>query len=93
MSVVESVAREIGGLGEKAAGSVMAETALSLAHELDGENSATSKSMCAKALIDVMRELRVLAPPRKESDDLAKLRQRRDKRRSGGSRAKDSSRS
>ena len=37
-------------------------------------NSATSKSMCAKVLVEVLRELRALAPPKKEKtkvDDLA----------------------
>jgi hypothetical protein len=75
------------------AGSTLAATALSLAVELDGDNSATSKSMCAKALADVMRELRALAPPRKENDDVTDLARKRDERLARGSAAPDSSRS
>jgi len=46
-------------------------------------NSATSKSMCAKALLEVMQQLRQLAPPAKKETDLDKVRARRAARRSG----------
>jgi hypothetical protein len=65
----------------------MAATALALAVELDGPTSATSKSMCAKALVDVMRELRALAPAEKENDGLDDLAARRRKRIAGESAA------
>lgn len=83
MSVFEAVERDISALGVKAEGTALAATALALAVELDGRSSATSKSMCAKALIDVLRELRSIAPPREEKDDLSKLREQRQKRRAG----------
>jgi hypothetical protein len=56
------VERDLDLLGPKAAESGLAATALALAREMDGPNSLTSKSMAAKALIDTMRELRVLVP-------------------------------
>jgi hypothetical protein len=49
---------------------------------MDGPNSLTSKSMAAKALIDTMRELRVLVPPMQEADGLDDLTKRREARRS-----------
>jgi hypothetical protein len=82
MSVVEAVAKDLEAMGPKAAESTLAATATALAAELDGANSATSKSMCAKALIDVMRELRALAPPKREADRLDDLTARREARRS-----------
>jgi hypothetical protein len=50
-------------------------------------NSATSKSMCAKALVDVMRELRALAPPKPEEDEVERARKRRADRLAGQSAA------
>jgi hypothetical protein len=62
----------------KAGKGPLAETALALARELDDDgNSATSKSMCAKAMVDVLRELRTLAPPKVEDTDLERARKRR----------------
>lgn len=46
-------------------------------------NSATSKSMCAKALLEVMEQLRELAPPAQKETDLDKVRARRASRRAG----------
>jgi hypothetical protein len=91
MAVVDAVQAEIDRIGEKAQGTTMAETALSLARELDGQNSATSKSMCAKALIDVMRELRSLAPPVPEEDEVERARKRRADRLAGTAAAGSSS--
>lgn len=80
MGVVDSVLRDIEKLGSEAADSGLAATALALAAELDGSNSATSKSMCAKSLIDVMRELRTLAPPKKQEDRVDEIAKRRERR-------------
>ncbi len=80
MSVVEAVRADIEKLGAGGQGSGLAATALALAAELDARNSATSKSMCAKSLIDVMRELRALAPPAESEDDLERARKRREDR-------------
>lgn len=61
------------------AGSSLAAAGLALARELDnGRNSATSKSMCARALVDVLRELRELAPEKREENPLDQIRARRD---------------
>jgi hypothetical protein len=57
------------------------QTARSLAAELDGRASATSKSMCAKALVDVLRELESVAPAVKEADAVDDLDTRRKRRR------------
>lgn len=82
MSVVDSLRAELEALGPRGAGSTLAATALALAAELDADNSATSKSMCAKSMVDVLRELRVLAPPKPEVDNLDDLTARRMARRS-----------
>lgn len=59
--------------------SALAAVALAMACELDsGRNSATSKSMCARALAEVMRELRELAPAKREESPLDEIRARRD---------------
>jgi hypothetical protein len=60
---------------------VLEATAQALAVELDDAgNSATSKSMCAKSMIDVVRELRAVAPSQEAKDDLDDLAARREKR-------------
>jgi hypothetical protein len=90
MSVRDAVERELEEFG--AAKSVLGETALALAVELDdGANSATSKSMCAKAMVDVLREIRALKPPKPKADSVTDLSERRAKRRRAA--AKASSRS
>ena len=52
------------------AGSVEAATARAMAVELDNPNSATSKSMCARAMLDAIDRLRALAPAVEEDDAL-----------------------
>jgi hypothetical protein len=63
------------------AASGLAATALALSRELDApSNSATSKSMCAKALMDALDQLRTLTPAEEDHDkvdDLAKQREAR----------------
>lgn len=56
-------------------------SALALAREMDANNSATSKSMCAKALNETLEQLRALAPPVKQEDTIDELSRERDKRR------------
>lgn len=62
----------------------LAMTALALAREMDSESSATSKSMCATALVNVMGRLRELAPPDEKRDGLDDLASRRAARLAGG---------
>jgi hypothetical protein len=62
----------------------LAATAIALAREMDSpDNSATSKSMCGKALLETMKRLRELSPPAKKETPLDELKQHRDKRRGG----------
>lgn len=84
MSVVEAVEAYVSGLGPLT-GSPLAATALVLAGELDDpNNSATSKSMCARALTETLDKLRALAPDEKPKvSKLDELRQRRDQRSAG----------
>lgn len=72
-----AVERDVKALGGDLAGSVLAETALALARELDQENSATSKSMCAKSMVEVLAEMRALVPPTPEEDEVERARKRR----------------
>jgi hypothetical protein len=85
VSVEAAVEREVRRMGAPWRDSVLAATALALAVELDAENSATSKSMVAKALNETMAELRALAPQKKEADPVDDLRAQRTKRRSRAS--------
>jgi hypothetical protein len=56
----------------------LAASALALAREIDTPgNSATSKSMCAKALLDTLDRLRELAPSDAGDDRLDELATRR----------------
>lgn len=74
----QAVLRDVEELGELPAGSgALVASALALARELDVRNSATSKSMCARALREAMDRLRELAPPvlkRDAVDELAAAR-------------------
>jgi hypothetical protein len=77
VSVVEAVEAE---LAELKVSGALAACALAMASEIDGNTSATSKSMCAKVLVDVMQRLRADAPPVPIKDPVDELRQRRQKR-------------
>lgn len=68
---------EIRSRDAKLADSALGATALALAREIDGGNSATSKSMCARELRELMTLLKNLAPAAAEKDDLDELRTRR----------------
>lgn len=66
----------------KGADPVLGATALALAAELDDpDNSATSKSMCARALNETMREIRDLCPPEREVTRVDEIREQYEKRR------------
>jgi len=80
MSVLAAVKRDLADIAKRdprLAKSGLAASALALAIQLDAANSATSKSMCAKALNDTLDRLRELAPPAKEADSLDELQARR----------------
>lgn len=59
----------------------LAASARALAREMDvPKNSATSKSMCARALAETLQRLRDLAPPLEEADGIDDLASRRSAR-------------
>jgi hypothetical protein len=90
MSVAKAVKRDIADIRkrDRALGdSALAASALVLAEQLDDPgNSATAKSMCARALREALDRLRELAPARKESDDVDDLAKRRARRRTAARR-------
>lgn len=70
-SVVAGVKRDLADIARRdpaLARSSLALSALALARELDADNSATSKSMCARALRETIDRLRELVPPDIEGD-------------------------
>ena len=81
MSVVEALARDLVAIREASAvlaDSALAATAMALAEEMDSpSNSATSKSMCARVLTDVLDDLRGQMPAKEEGDELDDLAARR----------------
>lgn len=84
MSVLESVERDLAEIAErdaKLAESGLAALAKQLAREMDENNSATSKSMCAKALMEALEKLRELSPAEKADDRVDELAGRRAERR------------
>jgi len=83
ITVVASVKRDLAALGDRGlAVSGLAAVALELAAQMDDKtNSATSKSMCARALSEVLAQLRGLAPVEVEDDRLDDLASRRADRR------------
>lgn len=74
MGVVESVQGDIDRLAERmplVAECAEAALALALASEIDASrNSATSKSMCARALSETMKDLRAMVPPEEKKGAL-----------------------
>lgn len=89
--IIDAVERDLAAI--RAADAELAESALaalavSLAREIAHPgNSATSKSMCARTLLDTMNQLRDLAPAKEEGDGLDDLSARRAARLAGGSTA------
>jgi hypothetical protein len=86
-SAVEADLRDIAKREPRLARSAQAAAALALARELDDDNSATSKSMCAKALNETMDRLRELAPPEQIKDGVDDISAQRAKRRKRGAAA------
>lgn len=89
--VSEAVARDVAAMARRdrsIAESGHAATARALARELDHPwNSATSKSMCARALTETLDRLRELLPPEEEKDGLDDLSARRAARLGGAATA------
>ncbi len=81
MSVVDATEADLAAIRKLApalADSALGALALALASEIDeAGNSATSKSMCARALTDVLGQLRDLTPENGEGDSLDDLSARR----------------
>src|ERR1017187_1307213 len=83
-----AVERDLARIPEELADSALAAACLAMARELDSPiNSATSKSMCAKALLDILNRLHELIPADEERDDLDDLATRRAARLAGGATA------
>lgn len=83
LRVVDAVQRDLDEIAKRdpdLARSAHAATALALAREMDGSNSATSKSMCAKALTETMDRLRELAPEEEPDDAVDDLERKRRER-------------
>jgi predicted phage-related endonuclease len=84
LTVTEAVKRDLRRLAERdpeLANSGTAAAALALAREIDeSDNSATSKSMCAKALQDILAQLRELAPTEEGRDGIDDLSAKRNAR-------------
>lgn len=82
--VIQAVENDIAEIGRRAPALVktgLAATALALAYELDHPgNSATSKSMCAKALNETTEKLIALAPAEAAKDGLDELAAKRTER-------------
>lgn len=82
-TVVEALERDLAALCELPKGSeALIASAFALARELDAKNSATSKSMCARAFREQMEQLRALAPTEPRKDAIDELAARRSQRRS-----------
>ncbi len=85
MGVIDGVERDLAQLPNEFAKCGLAEAALAMARELDGDNNATAKANCANAIRDILAQLRELAPKPKEKDKLDDLSARRTARRSAAS--------
>lgn len=77
-TVFEAVEQDLAEIARRdlaLARSALAMTAKALAERIDNPgNSATSVSMCAKALVEVMEKLRELAPPGEKKGTLHAIR-------------------
>lgn len=92
MKAVAAVQRDLATIAETdpaLATSALAAAAMAMAREVDNSgNSATSMSMCANALLNIMNQLRELMPKAAEKDGLDDLSARRAVRIARGSAAK-----
>lgn len=78
-TAVEGVEADLRALPPALARSGLAASALSLARDLDGdETSATARAACVRSLVQVQRELRALAPAPEEVDKIDELKARRE---------------
>lgn len=89
--MLEAAEREIAALRKKSpdlADSALAAMLVAMAFEIEHPyNSATSKSACARALQEALRELRALAPPGEAKDGIDQLAEKRERRRSRSAKA------
>jgi hypothetical protein len=80
-TAVQGVEADLKALPTHLARSGLAAVALSLARDLDSDDtSATARAACARSLVGVQRELRALAPAQEEVDALDEIKARRDAR-------------
>lgn len=86
-SVIDAVERDLAAIAkrdEALAESGLAASAVAMAYEIAHPyNSATSKSMCARALVDALERLRELAPDEEQKDGVDDLSTRRAARLAG----------
>ena len=84
LTVTSAVARDLAQMAARdplLARSSLAMAALALAREMDDpDNSATSKSMCARALLDTMDRLAELCPPLRKGNAVDLLTAQREER-------------
>jgi hypothetical protein len=79
--VVEALEQDVARLGVLPAGcEALVASAFALARELDGDNRASAKANCSKALLETIGQLRELAPLQAQGSPLDQIRDRRDKR-------------
>jgi hypothetical protein len=78
--LVAAVKRDIAKLPDDVANGGYAALAVALARELDNPNSATSKSMCGRALLDTLNRLTELTPVKTGETQLDELARRRTER-------------
>lgn len=82
--VEEATKRDLAFFPTELSESSLAESALALARELDSDSSATSKSMCARAHLEILDRLRELAPPKERAKNgIDELKEQRARRRAG----------
>lgn len=80
MTVAAATQRDIDKLAERDSSIAtcgLAALALALAREMDEDNSATSKSMCARALAETLDRLQAMAPAEEAADFIDELNARR----------------
>lgn len=81
-NVVDAIARDLEPMPEALSTSAIAAVALALGREIEHPyNSATSKSMCAARVAEIMGELRELCPPAPKVDRIDEVKTKRDARR------------
>ena len=79
-----AVLRDLARLPLDVSGSTAAAACIELARQVDdSDNSATSKSMCARVLVDTMAALRALVPDEPEGDKVEDIAARRAARLAG----------